>query len=53
MKHINRSYNIVDQALSLSLNFDNNSVEGFTTIRMKLFSESLIENVLQMRLCAK
>jgi hypothetical protein len=53
MKHINRNYNIVDQALSLSLNFDTSTVEGYTTVRFKLFKKSLTENVLQVRLCAK
>lgn len=53
MKHITRPYNIVDQAVSLSLNFDTSKIEGFTTIRLKLFPESLKENVLEIRLCAK
>lgn len=53
MKHINRNYNIVDQAISLNLDFDKSRVEGFTTIRLKLFEKSLKENVLQVRLCAK
>lgn len=53
MKHINRNYNIVDQAISLNLDFDKSRMEGFTTIRLKLFEKSLKENVLQVRLCAK
>ena len=53
MKHINRPYNIVDQAISLNLDFDRNTVEGFTTVRFKLFEGSLTENVIETRLCAK
>ena len=53
MKHINRAYNIVDQAVSINLDFDKSRVEGFTTVRMKLFEKSLTQNVLQFRLCAK
>lgn len=53
-KEINpRGYKIVDQALSLKFNFKDSKIEGSTSIRMKLPKESLIQNILQTRLCAK
>jgi hypothetical protein len=53
MKHINRHYNIIDQAVSLNLDFDKSRIEGFTTVRFRLYEKSLTENVLELRLCAK
>ena len=48
-----RAYEIRDQALSLKVLFDTKTVEGLTSVRFKLGSSCLENNILEARLCAK
>lgn len=53
MNQSSRSLSIVDQAICLNLDFDSRSIEGFTTVRFKIFKGALRHNTLEIRLCAK
>jgi len=53
MSSPSRLFSIVDQSISLKLIFARHSVEGVTSVRMRLLRGCIIEGIIQTNLCAK
>lgn len=53
MSSPSRQFSIVDQALSMHVQFDKKRIEGFTSVRMCLEHDCLTNTLLRTHLCAK